>query len=265
MRCHVSVSASPLVTGFLAGTLFVAISSTTHGAPAATEPAPSPAEAENPQATPVDAPPAEQTPDSAVEQSADPAEASQQGPTVDAGELSRVQAQADALRDEILKARTRVSLIASKLFTSKVVLDVRSNLERFYEVSDLVITVDGAPAYLRESGLPPTAGPVFELFAAPGSHELGISAQLVARRERSYRVRIAQTFVITVPQQATVRARLTARETGNMWRFGKSQRGHYRTVMTLKARAKKNKGTATKSSGAAPAKPSQAPPAKGKK
>ena len=162
-------------------------------------------------------------------------------PVDDAG-AQALQQQARDLRDRLFKARARVAIVGSKVFSSRLQLDVRSNIERFYAVTDLTITVDGAPVYQRDQGMPPTAGNVFEVAAAPGAHEVGIAADLVARRDQTYKVSVGQTFTVVVPENSTVSSRLVMRETGNMWRFAKRRMGYYRLVMKLRARAKANKG-----------------------
>jgi hypothetical protein len=170
-----------------------------------------------------------------------PTQAAPQDATVDPAETRRIQDQAQTLRDRLFKARARVSILGSKLFQSKVTLQLRTNLERFYNVTDLTITVDGAPVFRRDSGLPPGHDELFELFAAPGAHELGVSADLVARRDATYKLRFDQTFTVVVPEDSTVSTRLVIRETGNMWRFAKRRRGRHALSFRLRARAKTNK------------------------
>lgn len=169
-------------------------------------------------------------------------------PDVDPARAAELEQRARSLQDRLFQARARVSVVASKLFNARLELELKSNLERFYTVGDFVLSVDGAPVFTRESGLPPTTGALFELFAAPGPHQIGVSVDLMARRDPSYKTRLHQTFTVMVPAERTVSTRLVLRETGNMWRFAKRGRGYYRTVVRLHARAKKNRG-----SGRAPA------------
>jgi hypothetical protein len=137
------------------------------------------------------------------------------------------------------------------LFQSKLTLQLRTNLERFYTVTELTITVDGAPVFRRDSGLPPGGDALFELFAAPGAHELGVSANLVARRDPTYKLRFDQTFTVVVPEDSTVSTRLVMRETGNMWRFAKWRRGRHALSFRLRARAKANKRGGRRAGGSA--------------
>lgn len=159
---------------------------------------------------------------------------------VDPAKVDAIEAEARAVSDELFKARARVATVASKLFRSKINLQLRSNLERFYQVSDLVISVDGAPVVDQESGMPAAAAELFELYAAPGAHELSFTVKLVARRDATYKLRIAQTFTVFVPEDSTVSTKLRVRETGNMWRFTKRGRGRSRVDLRLRARAKPN-------------------------
>jgi hypothetical protein len=132
----------------------------------------------------------------------------------------------------------RVSLVASKLFTTRVALQLRSNVERFYEVSDLTLRVDGAPVYVQEKGLPKTDGDLFEVFAAPGSHELALSANLVARRDATYKIRIDYAIWFAVDANMRVSSKLQLREHGNMWRFASKRRGASDVRLRLRAVSK---------------------------
>ena len=156
----------------------------------------------------------------------------------DAGAVAALQQDARALRDALFKARSRVSLVAAKLFTTRITLRLRSNFDRFYAVSNLTLRVDGAPVYVQEKGMPSTDGDLFEVFAAPGSHELSVSADLVARRDATYKIRIDHTLVVAVDVDQRVSTRLLLRETGNMWRFAKGKRGHSDLHIGLRAKAK---------------------------
>lgn len=178
---------------------------------------------------------------------------------VDPSAVAALQAQARELRDALFKARGRVSLVASKLFTTRVGLQLRSNLERFYEVTDLTLRVDGAPVYVQAKGLPQTEGNLFEVFAAPGSHELAVSANLVARRDATYKLRIDYAIWFAVDTDMVVSTKLLLRETGDMWRFAQKRRGHSDLRVRLRA---KSKSTAKR--GAASARASGSVSTKGK-
>lgn len=165
----------------------------------------------------------------------------------DPAAVAALQQEARELRDELFKARGRVSLVAAKLFTTRVTLRLRSNLERFYTVSNLTLRIDGAPVYVQDAGMPATDGDLFEVYAAPGSHELSVSADLVSRRDATYKIRFDHSVVITVDVDQRVSTKLLLRETGNMWRFAKSKRGRSDMRTSLRAQAKstakgKNKG-----------------------
>lgn len=160
----------------------------------------------------------------------------------DAAAVAKLQEDARVLRDELFKARARVSVVGSKLFTARIAMSFRSNLERFYTAKDFTIRVDGAPVYVQENGLPKTAGDLFEVFAAPGSHELAISVDLVARRDPSYKLEVQETLSLVVPEAARVSSRLVLRENGNMWRFAEKRRGRTDLRVRLQAKAKLPKG-----------------------
>ncbi len=159
-------------------------------------------------------------------------------PGADPAEVAALQQDARVLRDALFKARGRVSLVAAKLFTTRITLRLRSNLDRFYTVTNLTVRVDGAPVYVQASGMPSTDDDLFEVFAAPGSHTLSVSADLVARRDATYKFRFDHTATITVDTDERVSTRLLLRETGNMWRFAETKRGHSDMRVRLSARAK---------------------------
>jgi hypothetical protein len=162
-------------------------------------------------------------------------------PLVDAAEVARLQEEARRIRDELFKARARVSSVTAKLFRSKIVVELRSNVERFYDVEQFTITIDGAPVYFKESGLAPVRGSIVEMFAAPGAHDLGIAVQLTAKRQRLYQLRVDQTFTIVVPEDSRLLTKVVLLEVGNMFtRFDKRKRGAYRVHVELQARAKAN-------------------------
>jgi hypothetical protein len=172
------------------------------------------------------------------------------GPTASPAATAALQQDARALRDELFKARARVSIVASRLFTTRIALQLRSNLERFYAVSNLTLRIDGAPVYVQASGLPQAAGDLFDVFAAPGSHELSFSAELVSRRDATYKLRLDHAITFAVEADTRVATRLQLHEHGNMWRFASRQRGQSDVRIRLRAQAKRtHKGKrATKAS-----------------
>jgi hypothetical protein len=211
--------------------------------PAATTPATAPIEpsvTKTPTGPTPTGPTPTETTEPALPAEPEPEPATEEAPVAraDAGEVAALQQDARALRDALFKARSRVSLVAAKLFTTRMTLRLRSNFDRFYTVSNLTLRVDGAPVYVQEKGMPSTDGDLFEVFAAPGSHELSVSADLVARRDATYKIRIDHTLVIAVDVDQRVTTRLLLRETGNMWRFAKGKRGHSDMHIGLRAKAK---------------------------
>lgn len=211
--------------------------------PAAKAPTTTPAPATEPAEPPPKVEPVAPPPDEPVappDEPAEPEEPATPPPTsnVDAAAVAALQQEARGLRDELFKARSRVSLVGAKLFTTRVTLRLRSNLDRFYTVTNLTLRIDGAPVYVQDSGMPATDGDLFEVFAAPGSHELSVSADLVARRDATYKLRFDHTVAIAVDVDEKVSTKLVLRETGNMWRFAKRKRGYSDMRTRLRAQAK---------------------------
>jgi len=188
-----------------------------------------------PSTTPVEPEPVD--PEPVDPEPADPGEAAPIS-NADPAAVAALQQEARELRDALFKARGRVSLVAAKLFTTRVTLRLRSNLERFYTVSNLTLRIDGAPVYVQDAGMPATDADLFEVYAAPGSHELSVSADLASRRDATYKIRFDHSVVITVDVDQRVSTKLLLRETGNMWRFAKSKRGRSDMRISLRAQAK---------------------------
>lgn len=203
--------------------------------------APSPEE-ETPGEDGAETPPPEGEDGPPSEAEAPPPEPSSPTPLLDPAEIARLQDEARSIRDELFKARARVSAVTAKLFRSKLTVELRSNIERFYEISEFTITLDGAPVYFKETGLAPVKTSIVEMYAAPGSHEMGISAKLVAKRQKTYQIRINQTFTVVVPEDSQLRTKFLLHEFGNMFsRFDKRRRGAYRVHTELQVKAKANK------------------------
>jgi hypothetical protein len=235
-----------LRTGF-AGTCLAAVALLTRGE-AEAAPRRSPSESAGKTApTPVPpAPEAEPEPEPEPEVQREPAEPEvppepepEPEPTSNA-EVGALMAESRALQDELVRAKAAVSTVTAKLFRAKVSLSLRSNLERFYEVSELSIALDGAPVFVQAKGLPPARQELALAYAAPGAHEIGVSLELKARRDATYRLRIDQSFTIVVPEDSTVSSALVLRETGNMWRAGKRGRGRHAVTTVLRIKTKPN-------------------------
>ncbi|MCS6799577.1 MAG: hypothetical protein NZ898_13825 [Myxococcota bacterium] len=103
-------------------------------------------------------------------------------------DLGPLRAEQQAIVDELVQLRTRVALLGEQLFSSRVRIIVQDRggeqrLER------LVVTLDGAPVFRASGGEIAAADGrrVFEGFAAPGPHVLGIELERRARANDVYR------------------------------------------------------------------------------
>lgn len=214
-------------------------------APAQEDPPPAEGEAGDGEAPPADASSGDAAPGNAPAPApaATPAPSAAPPPEpvverVDQARVDELQSRARALQDELFKSRARVSVLAASLFQSRVQLELKGNLDRFYEASNFTLTLDGAPVFQAETGLGRPGAMLVDAYAAPGAHELEVSATLVARRDPTYRIRVRQSFTIVVPERSTVSSKLVLRESGNMWNFTRKRRGAYRVRMDLKTKAK---------------------------
>jgi|GEM_PF-6966725 len=150
--------------------------------------------------------------------------------------------EARQIQDELLLTRARIALIGSKIFDSAIEIELRGNLERFYRVEGLTVTLDGIPVYHRIEGLGPQREMIVKVFAVPGGHRLAIRADLQAKRDETYHIHFDQSYTIVVPEHSTVRTRLKLRETGNIFsRFGRKNRGHYHLDVRLNIRSRESK------------------------
>ncbi|RMH00181.1 MAG: hypothetical protein D6705_00990 [Deltaproteobacteria bacterium] len=151
-------------------------------------------------------------------------------------------AESEALRDEIFRSRARIAAAVGHLEPAKVDLQLRTNLPRFYTVENLVLTLDGAPIYVRDQGLDATGDPLTSFRASPGVHRLGVAMDLTARRNPEYRMSIAHTVTFEIRPERDARVRLVLRELGNLWRLGDRGRGTSRLLALVRVRSLRRKG-----------------------
>lgn len=101
-------------------------------------------------------------------------------------DLEPLRADLATLMDELVQARSRVTVLGRALFDTKVVIRVENRADDQL-LRGLVLRLDGDPVHRSDAD--PGAGttPLFEGFAAPGPHDLTIEVEQRARANESYR------------------------------------------------------------------------------
>jgi hypothetical protein len=78
--------------------------------------------------------------------------------------------------DEVVEARNRVAVLGRQLFETRVVVRVNDRGGRDRPLESLTLRLDGAPIFRSsEAELPSGTREVFQGYAAPGPHVLGVS------------------------------------------------------------------------------------------
>lgn len=114
-------------------------------------------------------------------------------------DLEPMRAELATLMDELVQARSRVTVLGRALFDTKVVIRV-DNRASEQILRSLVIRLDGDPVHRGDSD-PGTGGAaLFEGFAAPGPHDLTIEVEQRARANEAYRYLQRNQFRFEVVQ-----------------------------------------------------------------
>ena len=78
------------------------------------------------------------------------------------------------LRNELLAVESRLSLLSEKVFTSRLEVRFRGDLDRPFSLARLELYLDGSLAYRQEFNNPPSvqALKLFDGYLTPGQHQL---------------------------------------------------------------------------------------------
>ena len=164
--------------------------------PADAEATPAPEDGDPP---PVEAAPTPEPepPPAAAEPSPPPAEPSE--PEAEYPDLTPLRADFATLMDELVQARSRIAVLGRQLFRTKVRIRVE-NRAGDQILNGFSVRLDGAPVFNADGNLDDNAQQVFEGFAAPGPHDIGIELEQRARANDRYRYVQRDKFRVVVVQ-----------------------------------------------------------------
>ncbi len=180
-----------------------------------TPPAPTEATAEDesPDAAPGEPEPEEAPPgDSAREDAeAEPAaEAPTEAPAVDESlafgpDLGALRGDFTTIMDELVQLRSRTAVLGRQLFNTRFRIRVENRAADDNNLERIVLTLDGAPVFQGGAGdVSEDAQQVFDGFAAPGPHVLGVEVEQRQRADAEFRYTLRDTYRFPIERdQAT--------------------------------------------------------------
>jgi hypothetical protein len=207
-----------------------------------TEPAPEPTEqtepapttttpAAAPTTTPAATTPAPTTPAAAPTEPTPPTEP-EPDPT-SLPDLEPMRAELATLMDELVQARSRVTVLGRALFDTKVVIRVDNRADDQI-LRSLVIRLDGDPVHRGDSD-PGTGGAaLFEGFAAPGPHDLTVEVEQRARANEAYRYLQRNQFRFEVVQGKLTEIVIRLDDDSDMEDFADDGEGEYDVNMRVR-------------------------------
>lgn len=200
-----------------------------------TEPATEPAEPTT--ATPAAAPattPAAATPTTPAAAPTEPAPPTEPEPDpTSLPDLEPMRAELATLMDELVQARSRVTVLGRALFDTKVVIRVDNRADDQI-LRSLVIRLDGDPVHRGDSD-PGTGGAaLFEGFAAPGPHDLTVEVEQRARANEAYRYLQRNQFRFEVVQGKLTEIVIRLDDDSDMEDFADDGEGEYDVNMRVR-------------------------------
>ena len=191
--------------------------------PPASEAAPAPAPVAAPPAsadspTPSDAPPAatqESAPaapaPAAQAASAESAESAQPGGV----DLESLNAEYNAIRDELFRSRAKVELLGAALYKTRLTATFQYKAQRAWPLKRVTLRLDGQPVYGADAPAADEPIKIYEGFAAPGRHTLTLRVECNATGSSRLTYVTQDSFTFDVPDGRESEVALTADETGS--------------------------------------------------
>jgi hypothetical protein len=205
--------------------------------PVSAEPAAEPEPAAQAEAEPVLAP--EPAPSAAPAAPAtDPAAA--EAPAEDqAAELAALQAELAQVMDDLVQARARVALLGKSLWKTKVRVRIDNRAEPDQVAARAVLYLDGAPIWSGDGAqLRDPERILFEGFAAPGPHVLGLEVEQQARDKDAYRYDLHESYRFVALRERRTDLRLVLDDDSDMAEdFDDDEEGSYEVQTRLEVRA----------------------------
>jgi hypothetical protein len=180
----------------------------THPAPAPVEtPAPAPAETAEPAAATTPAPAPSPPPASPA-----PVAEKSDRPKVD---LDSLNAEYQAIRDELFRSRAKVELLGAALYKTRLVTTFQYKAQRAWPLKKVTLKLDDQPVYSADAPAADEPIKIFEGFAAPGRHALKLSVECGAQGESRLAYSTENTFVFDVADGRQAKVELSVDEDGD--------------------------------------------------
>jgi hypothetical protein len=131
-------------------------------------------------------------------------------------DLSRLRAELSAVMDELIQARTRVSVLEKSLFKTSLDVTVvrRADDQR---LSHLVLRLDAVPVHESDGAtLSGGEAKLFDGFAAPGAHELEIEVSEASKENDTYRYTRKERFRFEVRKGTRTHVEIVLRDRSDM-------------------------------------------------
>ncbi len=175
-------------------------------------------------------------------EAAEAAEASAPAPDrADVPDLAPLRADFDALMDELIATRARVAVVGRQVFETRLVVKVINRTGRSQNLTSLGLRLDGAPIFEADSGNvgADDARQVFEGFAAPGPHALGVELEIRAREGDAYRSSRSDTYRLQVVEGKLTEVTILIDDSSDIAEsFPESEDGQYDTRVRVRVLAR---------------------------
>jgi hypothetical protein len=148
-------------------------------------------------------------------------------------DLEPMRAELATLMDELVQARSRVTVLGRALFDTKVVIRVDNRADDQI-LRSLVIRLDGDPVHRGDSDPGSGGAALFEGFAAPGPHDLTIEVEQRARANEAYRYLQRNQFRFEVVQGKLTEIVIRLDDDSDMEDFADDGEGEYDVNMRVR-------------------------------
>lgn len=155
-------------------------------------------------------------------------------------DLSPLRAELEAVMNDLVEARARVSVIGRQLFDTRVVVRLRDRAGRDHDLTRLTLRLDGAPIYQGGDDLSGRDSvQVFEGFAAPGPHLLTVELERRERANDAFGYVRADTYRVMVVQGMLTEIGLVLDDDSDMAEgFADGTEGDYDVSLRLRVTAR---------------------------
>jgi len=171
------------------------------------EPAPEPAPAPSPAAAPAPAPAPEPPPP--------PPKPEPPPPSSSKVDLDSLNAEYQALRDELFRSRAKVEMLGAQLYKTRLLATFQYKAQRAWPIKKVTLRLDDQPVYGADAPQAEEPIKIYEGFAAPGRHSVTLRVECGAQGDSRLSYSTEGTFVFDVDDNRQSRVELTVDESGD--------------------------------------------------